>query len=35
LIIWEDGSRGEDDLTAELAERARDIGITVEELKTI
>jgi hypothetical protein len=35
MIIWEGGSRGEVDLTAEFAERAQQAGMLLEEVKTI
>lgn len=35
LIIWEGGSRGEDDVTAELMARAEQAGIPIEEVITL
>lgn len=35
LIVWEGTSRGEDDLTAEFARRARDAGLPVEQVSTL
>ncbi|HEX8163013.1 MAG TPA: hypothetical protein VF538_14170 [Pyrinomonadaceae bacterium] len=35
MIIWEGRSRGEDDLTAEFAERAQQAGMTIEEVNTV
>jgi hypothetical protein len=35
LIVWEGRSRGDDDLTAEFADRARAKGIAVEQVYTV
>lgn len=35
LIVWEGLSRGDDDLTAEFADRARAKGIAVEQVSTV
>jgi hypothetical protein len=35
MVIWEGGSRGQDDLTAEFAERAQQAGMPLEEVKTV
>lgn len=35
IIIWEGGSRGNDDLTAEFAAAARKAGIPVEQINTL
>ena len=35
LIVWEGNSRGDDDLTAEFADKAKAKGITVEQVYTV
>jgi hypothetical protein len=35
VIVWDGAPRGDDDLTARFAARARDRGIVVEELSTL
>jgi hypothetical protein len=35
IIVWEGRSRGDGDLTAAFAERARELGIPVEEIYTV
>jgi hypothetical protein len=35
MIVWEGRSRGEDDLTAEFAERAQQSGMPIEEVNTV
>jgi hypothetical protein len=35
VVVWEGGSRGEDDITASFAEEARKRGLRVVEVKTL
>lgn len=35
VIVWEGASRGDDDMTEHFAERARSLGLSVEEVLTI
>jgi hypothetical protein len=35
IIVWEGRPRGDGDLTAEFADRARELGMPVEEIYTV